>query len=370
MSPHLFASQGRHGDSTPAFKRRMTGEGTPASVRKRRRIQCSECGMVLCHTSLRKHMEMKHGNFEGRVREQLSERLFPQDEAARQRYWMAALPGECPVPDCQGRTKIPYLMRRHFVTRHPYATICIETEGEYPQCPRCGFQSAPESLQTHIGNKTCQQLERKRLERQKTRDLLQADDIFTVQDQPIETVAHFKHLGRWVTNRDHDGLAIANNIKKARQRWATLAPVLGQQGAPPKVRGLFYRATVLSVLLYGSETWCLNQTRLRPLVSFHKRVVRQISNCVGRLDPATGLWHYPPMDHAYRIAGLERIIVYIRGRRSADLMAFANGLPARIHLEAQTSRIRRQFWTEDPEALEIEEGGCFVLPGLPWKAVS
>ena len=42
-----------------------------------------------------------------------------------------------------------------------------------------------------------------------------------------------------------------------------------------------YKAVVLSILLYGAETWTIKATDLRPLTTFHNRCVQAIlgTNC-------------------------------------------------------------------------------------------
>lgn len=49
------------------------------------------------------------------------------------------------------------------------------------------------------------------------------------------------------------------------------------EGAKSKVMGMFYKAVVQSVLLYGSETWVLTKANYDILNSFHVAVRRKIS---------------------------------------------------------------------------------------------
>jgi hypothetical protein len=44
------------------------------------------------------------------------------------------------------------------------------------------------------------------------------------------------------------------NLKKARKSWGQVSHVLRAENASPKFYGVFYKATVQAVLLFGSET--------------------------------------------------------------------------------------------------------------------
>ncbi len=70
---------------------------------------------------------------------------------------------------------------------------------------------------------------------------------------------------------DSDAMAVAQILKKARQWWGQLCHLLTRKHANQRVMGLFYKATVQVVLLYGAETWNLMQPLLRMLRSFHHR---------------------------------------------------------------------------------------------------
>ena len=74
----------------------------------------------------------------------------------------------------------------------------------------------------------------------------------------------FKYLGRFVALDDVDTQA-ASNLKKARRVWARISNILRAENASPRVSGMFYKATVQSVLLFGAETWCLTPATLQRL---------------------------------------------------------------------------------------------------------
>ena len=88
---------------------------------------------------------------------------------------------------------------------------------------------------------------------------------FFINDKSIERVRHFKYLGRWFTDNDDDTHAIIENIKKARNQWNSLANILKRQGANAVCMGRFYLAIIQAVLLYGADSWAINERNLRRL---------------------------------------------------------------------------------------------------------
>ena len=78
---------------------------------------------------------------------------------------------------------------------------------------------------------------------------------FTTYGESLNQVEVFKYLGRLVSYDDVDTQAIRGNLKKCRKTWARISKVLRAENTSSRVCGMFYWATVQSILLYGSETW-------------------------------------------------------------------------------------------------------------------
>jgi len=75
--------------------------------------------------------------------------------------------------------------------------------------------------------------------------------------------------------------------------------------------GLFYKAMVQAVLLYGTETWNLTQPLRRLLCSFHHQYARYLARMtITQLD--NGDWVSPPSAVAWEWAGLATIKEYIQ----------------------------------------------------------
>ena len=94
---------------------------------------------------------------------------------------------------------------------------------------------------------------------------------FTAYGDVLERVEVFKYLGRLMAMDDNDIQAVRSNLRKARKVWARLSRLLRTDNATPRVCGMFYKATIQAVLLFGSETWNLTPTAMKQLEGFHVR---------------------------------------------------------------------------------------------------
>jgi hypothetical protein len=140
--------------STPAYKRRMTGEGERHRKKKRTQGTCSMCKATMQEkylpdhtfgtstlaygTTLDSEEEGKEEEKEGEADEAVVEEEEDQEEVT---YTMSTegtySTGEC--PKCSIRIKDRFGMRLHFIHRHLNDKIIIEEEGELPRCPSYGM---------------------------------------------------------------------------------------------------------------------------------------------------------------------------------------------------------------------------------------
>ena len=61
-------------------------------------------------------------------------------------------------------------------------------------------------------------------------------------------------MGLVLTAADNDWSEVVGNLRKSRKRWSHLERILGREGDNPRVLGMFYKAVVQVVMLFGSET--------------------------------------------------------------------------------------------------------------------
>ena len=100
---------------------------------------------------------------------------------------------------------------------------------------------------------------------------------FIAYGESLHRVEVFKYLGHLVSYDDVNTQAIRGNLKKCRKTWARISKVLRAEYASPRVCGMFYRATVQSILLYGSETWTVAPANLAMMEGFHVHTARRMA---------------------------------------------------------------------------------------------
>ena len=126
---------------------------------------------------------------------------------------------------------------------------------------------------------------------------------FTIYGEELERVETFKYLGRLLSMDDNDGPAVRANLLKAQKSWARISRVLREESVPPRVAGMFYKAVVQAVLLYGRESWNLG---------FHLRAAWRLAIVnKPRRDPH-GLWAYPKTEDVVEEVGLYSVEHFIR----------------------------------------------------------
>ena len=100
------------------------------------------------------------------------------------------------------------------------------------------------------------------------------EHTFTAYGETLERVEVFQYLGRLVSYTDDDTQAIRGNLMKGRRIWSQISRVLRAENADPRICGMFYKATVQAIVLYGSESWSLAPTALKCVEGVHVRAAR------------------------------------------------------------------------------------------------
>ncbi len=177
---------------------------------------------------------------------------------------------------------------------------------------------------------------------------------FSAYGDTLERVEVFKYLGRLLSMEDDDGPAINANVRKARRSWARLSRVLRAENAAPRVCGMFYKATVMAVLLFGAETWCLTPTMLKRLEGFHLRAAYRMNRDNRPRRRPDGTWAYPASADALDEAGLRPLCEYVQVRRDtiaryvAEQPLFAE-CKGRERMRGSSTHL---WWWEQPMALD------------------
>ena len=213
----------------------------------------------------------------------------------------------------------------------------------------------------HTDSKLCRQLTELRVKRENCSLITEARaHRFDVDGADLGAVNEFVYLGRLVTAPDDDHAALRRNLVKAGKRWASIRRVLVSERSTPRISGLFYKATCLTVLLYGSETWCWTSAMIKTLEGFHHRVARCITRRTIRPRfNADGkeVWFYPDTARALQRAGLWPMRTYI-GRRRAALVSYAQRESTFYPLTAQfTGHTKKHYWW-DQHSLFPSDSTC------------
>jgi hypothetical protein len=133
---------------------------------------------------------------------------------------------------------------------------------------------------------------------------------FTVCGDELERVRVFKYLGRLLAYDDNDTQAVQGNLKKVPKSWGQVSRILRAENASPKVCGVFYKATIQAVLLYGSETWKLSPLSLKSIEGFHIWAAHCMVGKMPTRNP-DGTWTYPSLRDVLKAVGLRTIGHYI-----------------------------------------------------------
>jgi hypothetical protein len=306
--------------SSPAYKRR-TSDRTAQTYRERikQQVECDICGTSVQAQNMQQHKKIKHG-----IDLSLTQQATPPHlSTADGNTYTISMPhfkdtAQCFVLGCEAIIKTRYNMRCHFMHRHFQDTIIIMEEGTLPRCTLCGMFVTPLQLAgRHTESVLCKRGAKRNKQRMQDLQCIGAfRRTFTIQNQPIETLTSFRYLGRIIASSDSDWEAAKFNLHKARTRWMNISRLLARTSASPQISSLFYKATVQTVLLYGSETWVINREILQLLLSFHHSIARRLTGRFPRPIPGTDEWTHPSIQETLQRAGLFQIEEYLRRRRT------------------------------------------------------
>jgi hypothetical protein len=134
---------------------------------------------------------------------------------------------------------------------------------------------------------------------------------FAVADGFISFTDVFKYLGSLISENLTSDADVDKRIRSAVAAFGALdKAIFSNKRINIKTRGQVYQALVLTILLYGSECWCLTEKLFNRLRSFHRKNVRKMCNITMR---HTIKHHIKTKDLLKRL-GLKRIDEYYNTR--------------------------------------------------------
>ena len=133
---------------------------------------------------------------------------------------------------------------------------------------------------------------------------------FTTYGEGLERVEVFKYLGRLLAYNNNNSQAVCGNLKKAQGIWMRISAMLRTENASPCVCGIFYKATVQSILLFGSKTWNLSPMSWKVPEGFH---IMATWHMAGKrpMKLCDSTWRYPNSTDVLKNVGLKTIAHYI-----------------------------------------------------------
>ena len=68
---------------------------------------------------------------------------------------------------------------------------------------------------------------------------------------------------------EDDWPAVVRNLAQAKKVWSRMLRILRREGAAPLVSGLFLKAAIQAVLIFGADTWVVTHHMGKALGGFH-----------------------------------------------------------------------------------------------------
>ena len=164
----------------------------------------------------------------------------------------------------------------------------------------------------------------------------------------VDFTKEFKYLGSIVHYSLSSEADVDKRIKSATAAFGALKNVLTNKRLDLKLKGRIYVALCLSILLYGSEVWCLKENLLHRLRSFHHRCVRTMC----RINIAHTIRHHISSSSLFARLGIEPLDSYYQRR----LLRWA-GHVSRMPID-RLPRMLLTGWVANPRPI-----GC---PQMTW----
>jgi len=137
----------------------------------------------------------------------------------------------------------------------------------------------------------------------KLQSALQCLPLLKLFQTSAESVSSFRHLGRQKTRTDSDWGGMHADLRRARYKWQKLSKLLHREGADPRIFGMFCKAVVQTVVLFGCESWTVTDAVWTVLKGFHHQAVRRMVDMMACRGPGGG-WIPPSLEEALKKAGV------------------------------------------------------------------
>lgn len=319
----MLGSKPIHKMSDEAYDRKITGVGLSYKEKQQSITKCEYCKDEVQLHSLKRHQLSKKCITERKKihNNQTDMICLPVNNEESSNTIILSCndngpPTKCYYTNCKYSTNKGPLMRKHYRQRHPNDIIIINEEGLLPRCTKCGLFQKNAMSQQHQNSEDCKKFTMRMTKRRQEIMQQAAGNVeFYINGQAVKKVSKFKYLGRIITNDDNDLPAVDYNLCKARATWGRIGKIIKRKtNSNPKVLAIFYKVIIQSILLYGSESWVINNIMIERLNAFHRRCARFITGRhIRMLDDST--WVYPSTTKTLELADLLPIEDYVETRK-------------------------------------------------------
>ena len=159
-----------------------------------------------------------------------------------------------------------------------------------------------------------------------------------VEDQVVEIVKDFIYLGSKINYKGDISTEISRRKGLAsstlRKLWQ---PLWRHRNISTRTKMRIYNACVLSILLYGSETWPLSATLAKRLAGFDHRAQRRVLNIHWR-EHITNV----EVRHRSNQPPIQRVLAQRRLRWLGHVLRMTDDLPAKLALNYEPSAAGRR----------------------------
>ena len=306
-------------------------------IRQNTYVHCPICRIPIQNRSLRRHCVHKHP--ENTEHHQQPEIWSPGPSPSKAgvtytAYWETDEQGKnkeihCPAPDCLCfAIDKPANLQQHWATKFHAGTLRIVDarhgrmqEIRFPyQCGLCKVWRKNPIDASHAQTKFCQQTSSRLLAQVQQESYRREMETSPLKhgDTRLSKVSQFNYLGRVLTAKNEDVLAVHRNLQKAKRKWGFVRRILSSEPISIRTYVRMYKTIVMSVLLYGCETWELPPLTVAALEAFHNRCVRVIMNDPIRMIVENGnvVWVRPAIQPLLDRSGLFPLSTYIRTRKA------------------------------------------------------
>ena len=80
---------------------------------------------------------------------------------------------------------------------------------------------------------------------------------------------------------DNDWPVVVRNLDRVRKVCSRMLRILSREGATPRVSGLFFKAVIQALLLFGEETWVVTPRMGKTLGGFQTQLTRRLTAYMG-----------------------------------------------------------------------------------------